>query len=114
MKTTLILLAAGVSVVCGCITHEETVYRDVNRVRVSFENDAACRLFYETLSTMATAHHEESKTEVSIPVVFENKRRVVSGGNEPFNAAVRECDTDQNSTITEQEARIFAARRGKS
>ncbi len=96
----------------GCITHEETVYKDVPRAKVEFENDTAGRIFYEALSNMKSPGREESRTEVDIPVVFEHKHRVMSGGaNMTFNDAVRECDTNQDAKITEQEARIFAERK---
>jgi hypothetical protein len=98
----------------GCITHEETIYRDVDRVKVEFENDAAARIFYEASSKAPTARHrEESKTEVDIPVIFAHKRRVVAGDNAAFNEAVMRCDTNKDGKITEQEARIFAEQRDK-
>ena len=50
MKTTLLpLLLAAAGLPTGCIHHHETVYRDVERVKVEFENDTAGRLFYEAL-----------------------------------------------------------------
>lgn len=93
----------------GCISHEETSYWDSERMKVTFENEAAGRLFYETLSHERT-HRDgrTSKTSVSIPVVFEHNKKVVQGENEAFNSAVRRCDTNQDNIITEQEARIFA------
>ena len=95
--------------IAGCITHEETVYKDVERTRVEFENDTAGRLFYETLSKgQPRQQRGESKTEVAIPFVFSDKRRVVSGQNAAFNEAVLVCDTNRDGRITEVEARIFA------
>lgn len=92
----------------GCISHQETVYRDVSRVSISFENDKAARLFYESLSLIHSDQREESKTEIHVPVVFEHKRNVVTGDNERFNKAVAECDTNRDAKITESEAEIFA------
>jgi hypothetical protein len=93
----------------GCISTDETVYREETRATVEFENDAAGRLFYETLSkTRSTRGRTESKTEVSLPIVFDHKRRVVEGESAAFNQAVRRCDTNHDGRITEQEARIFA------
>jgi len=93
----------------GCISTEQTVYQDQDRVKVEFENDAAGRLFYEALSRQQSQHgRSESKTEVSIPVVFDHKRRVVEGESVSFNRAVRHCDTNRDGRITELEARIFA------
>jgi hypothetical protein len=45
-------IIAGISgvFICGCISHERTVYEEVPRSRVEFENDKAARVFYETLS----------------------------------------------------------------
>ena len=104
-----ILPSAAALVLCGCITHHSVVYRDVERVKVEFESDAAARLFYETLSrTSAARNHSESTTTVSIPIVFEHERKVVPGKNVEFNEAVAVCDSNRDGIITETEARIFA------
>ena len=93
----------------SCISTERTVYQEPERVKVEFENDAAGRLFYEALSKLESRHdRNESRTSISIPVVFEHKHRVVDGENVAFNQAVRRCDTNGDGRITEQEARIFA------
>jgi hypothetical protein len=94
----------------GCITHEETVYKDSERSPVHFENDTAARYFYEKLSrSPAKRSGTESRTEVKVPFVFKDERKVVAGSNTAFNKAVVKCDTDRDGTITEQEARIFAS-----
>jgi len=105
-----LLFAAVCSVMlCGCITHQSTVVRDVERTKVEFENDTAARVFYEALSKMPEARHQsESTTKIDIPVVFENERHVVTGPNGAFNAAVAECDSNRDGRITELEAKIFA------
>ena len=96
----------------GCITHEETVYRDTERARVEFETDAAARVFYEAMTEHPVRRSpSESNTEVKLPLVFEHKRRVVDGQNVAFNEAVALCDTNQDGRITEAEARIFAEQR---
>jgi hypothetical protein len=92
----------------GCISHSETTYRDVTRVPVEFENEAAGRIFYEALSKRHAPQAHESKTDVSIPVVFEHKTHEVSGPNVAFNEAVARCDTNKDGKITELEAKIFA------
>jgi hypothetical protein len=101
----------GGAVLClaGCIEHSETTYRDVERVKVRFESERAGRLFYEALSKMPFHDRVESHTEVSIPVVFDNKCTVKTGENEKFNEAVRRCDANQDGVITEVEAEIFAS-----
>ena len=92
----------------GCISTEETVYRDQERVKVEFESDTAGRLFYEALSKLKGRYDKrESRTEVSIPVVFDHKRRVIDGENAALNEAVRLCDTNGDGIITDLEARIF-------
>ncbi len=102
----LVILAAVALFSPGCITHEETVYRDVARVKIQFENEAAARIFYEALSrTPAHRRNAESSTEVHIPVVFRHKERVITGENAGFNDAVLRCDTNKDGTITEMEAR---------
>ncbi len=103
------LLGSGL-IFSGCITHEETVYHDVPRVKVEFQDDTAARIFYETLSKSPKHRdQQESKTEVDIPVVFSHKTRVLRGENALYNEAVAYCDTNKDGLITEQEARIFAA-----
>ena len=98
----------------GCISTEQTVYHDQERVKIEFENDTAGRLFYEALSKQQNHRgRTESKSEVSIPVVFDHKRRVVEGESVAFNRAVRHCDTNGDGRITELEARIFAERAEK-
>jgi hypothetical protein len=102
---------AAVAACClaGCISTDQTVYREEDRAKVEFENDAAGRIFYETLSKLRGTHdRSESKTEVSLPVVFHHKRRVVEGESLAFNQAVRRCDTNCDARISELEARIFA------
>ncbi len=93
----------------GCISTDRTVYREEPRMKVEFENDTAARIFYEAEAKMRDRHERtESRTEVSIPVVFDHKERVVTGDTIAFNQAVRRCDTNGDGRITEQEARIFA------
>src|SRR5436190_23882471 len=109
MKLFKTLCFSGVAVLAaGCISHEDTTYRDVGRVPVEFESEAAGRIFYEALSKVRSTHTTESKTDVSIPVVFESKHRQVTGPNAAFNDAVARCDTNQDRKITETEAKIFA------
>ncbi len=105
--SSLVLIVALLN--AGCISTERTVYQEPERAKVEFENDAAGRFFYEALSKLESRHdRNESKTSISIPVVFEHKHRVVDGENVAFNQAVRRCDTNGDGRITEQEARIFA------
>ncbi len=112
MKTTLFLnlsLLALATLAGGCISTQKTEYRDEPRTKVDFENDTAGRLFYEALSkSRSSGGRSESNTEVSLPIVFEHKHRVVEGESIAFNNAVRRCDTNGDGIITEQEARIFA------
>jgi len=104
----LALAVMGASL-CGCITHNSVVYHDVERVKVSFESDAAARLFYETLSRNPTnQRYSESTTTVSLPIVFQHEQKTVPGPNMKFNDAVAICDSNKDGTITELEARIFA------
>ena len=110
MKTVLLLsfLAAAGFAGNGCISTEKTTYRDGERMRVSFENESAGRMFYEALSkTEGSAKRSESTTEISIPIVFEHKQRTIEGDNMLFNDAVRRCDSNGDGKITEQEARIY-------
>jgi len=102
-------IAACALALSGCITRNTTVVRDVARIRVEFENEAAGRIFYEALSKMKdSGSRSESTTKLEIPIIFEHERRVVRGSNEKFNEAVTRCDTNQDGKITEVEAKIFA------
>ena len=110
-----IITAGGTLLLAGCITHEETVYREVPRTPVAFENDTAARVFYETMNSMPSAKSgTESRTQLEVPLVFKVKSRVVAGRNTAFNEAVARCDTNRDGKITEAEARIFAAQKGNS
>jgi len=103
------VLLAAAWLTAGCISTERTVTRDEPRTKVAFENDTAGRLFYETLSRWRSGNNRvENKTEVSLPVIFECKQRVIEGEGIAFNQAVRRCDTNGDGLITEAEARIFA------
>jgi hypothetical protein len=98
----------------GCISNETTNYRDPDRVKISFENEAAGKLFYDTLAKLKSQSvRSESKTEICIPIVFDHKSRTVDGDNILFNSAVRDCDTNGDGVITELEARIFSENAGK-
>ncbi len=97
----------------GCISHEETTYSDVERVRVSFENDSAARIFYEALAAAPHGRSTDSTTEVEIPLVFKVKSHVIPGQNAAFNQGVAKCDTNKDGIITETEARIFAENKSK-
>jgi hypothetical protein len=112
MKTRIpefIFAGIGAIALAGCVTHTETVVRDVDRTTIEFENDAAARIFYEALSKMPDPRNRsESTTEVSIPVIFEHKRHVVTGPNAAFNEAVAKCDSNKDGRITELEAKIFS------
>lgn len=108
-----VMLFGGLAACClllgtGCIHHEQTVYRDPERVRVEFENDSAARHFYEALSHRGNKGRSERRTEISLPIVFDHETRVVTGANASFNEAVELCDTNKDGKITEMEARIFA------
>jgi len=98
----------------GCISTTKTVYNEPERLKVEFENDSAGKLFYEALSRQPRSNRRESKTDISIPIVFEHKHQVIEGTNVAFNDAVRRCDTNGDGKITELEARIFSEAGSKS
>jgi predicted small secreted protein len=110
-RMVLISVVPAAILFAGCIHTHETVYRDVSRTPVEFENETAGRIFYEALSRRPhSGDRQESKTEVSLPLVFSNEHRVVHGPNEAFNQAVAEADTNKDGKITEVEARIFGGK----
>jgi hypothetical protein len=109
---TFLPVAAGVllsAVGLGCISHQETVRRDEQRLPISFETDAAARTFYEAVEKIrASSTPTESKTEFHIPVILSHEITTVNGPHQVFNESVRRADTNQDGKITEREARIFA------
>lgn len=106
----LTVLAFATVLSVGCIHTQETIVRDEPRMPVSFENEAAGRIFYEALSKMpGSGSHRENSTSVEIPIVFEHTTRTVRGPNTAFNEAVARADTNRDGKITETEANIFAA-----
>jgi hypothetical protein len=93
----------------GCISSHHTTYREETRAKVEFENDTAGRLFYETLSRLREKRGKsESRTEVSLPIIFDRETTVREGESILFNDAVGRCDTNHDGRITELEARIFS------
>lgn len=93
----------------GCISHQETIRRDEERLPISFETDTAARTFYEAVEKIrAASAPTESKTEFHIPVILSHKITTVNGPHQVFNESVRRADTDRDGRITEKEARIFA------
>ena len=109
---TFLPVAAGVllgAVGLGCISHQETVHRDEQRLPISFETDAAARTFYEAVEKVrASSRPTESKTEFHIPVIFSHKITTVNAPHQVFNESIRRADTNQDGKIPEKEARIFA------
>ncbi len=101
-------LAFAAVLATGCIRTTNTTTKDESRTPVEFENDTAGRIFYEALSRIPdSGGREECESEVSLPVVFSHKQKILRGPNLGFNSAVRRCDTNQDGRITEVEARHF-------
>lgn len=101
-------VSAGV-LASGCITHDETTYRDVSRIDVKFENDTASGIFYGALARSTSGHGvQESTTRVTVPFLIHSKQRVVKGDSAAFNEAAARCDANKDGVITEAEARSFA------
>lgn len=114
-ETSLNIIGCALMGLCaGCISSDRTDYREEARLNVAFENDAAGRLFYETLSKNRGHYgRRDSTTHVYLPIVFSHKHRVMEGESVAFNEAVRRCDTNGDGTITELEARIFSEHDGE-
>ena len=110
MKANLALLALVAASLTACISSKETVYRETERVKVEFENDAAARIFYEAFTKSPESRQRNEKTTTfNIPVIIHTQRTEKDSENTAFNSAARRCDTNADGKITEQEARIYAA-----
>ncbi|MEQ2005585.1 MAG: hypothetical protein ABMA26_02205 [Limisphaerales bacterium] len=106
----LTLVAALAASLTACISSRETVYRETERVKVEFENDAAARIFYEAFTKSPESRQRNEKTTTfTIPVLIHTQRTEKDSENTAFNSAARRCDTNADGKITEQEARIYAA-----
>ena len=93
----------------GCISHQETIHTNKQRLPISFETDAAARTFYEAVEKIReSSRPTESKTEFHIPVILSHKITTVNGPHQVFNESVQRADTNQDGKFTETEARIFA------
>ena len=108
LVTTLGLLTISALFLTGCVRRYETIYQDVPRAKVEFENEKAARMFYEALSKAPEANHRENKVEFHIPVVLRVTKTEQPSPNLAFNDAVSRADTNQDGKITELEATIFA------
>jgi len=110
MKARFILLATLTASLTACISTKETVYREVERLKVEFESDTAARVFYEAFTKAPESRQRNEKTSrFVIPVIIDAQRTEKDSENAAFNVAVRRCDTNGDGRITEQEARIYAA-----
>ena len=109
---TFLPVAAGVllgAVGLGCISHQETVRRDEQRLPISFENDAAARTFYEAVEKIrASSTPTESKSEFHIPVILSHEITTVNCPHQVFHESVLRAETNQDCKITDKEALIFA------
>ena len=104
------LPAALAASLAACLSTKETVYRDVERAKIEFENDTAARIFYEAFTKSPDSRHlNEKTTTFNIPVIIHAQRTEKDSENAAFNSAVRRCDTNGDGKITEAEARIYAA-----
>ncbi len=109
LRRTAALVALATSLT-ACISTKETIYRDVERVKIEFENDAAARIFYEAFTKSPESRQlNEKTTTFNIPVLIHSQRTEKDSENAAFNSAVRRCDTNADGKITEAEARIYAA-----
>lgn len=108
MSHAIFFLPAALPLPAGCVSHEETTGHDVARGPVEFESETAGRIFYGSLSKAHPARGHESRTDISIPAVFESKRREIAGPNVAFNDHGACCDTSKDGRITDLEAEIFA------
>jgi len=89
----------------GCISIERHIeFSDVDRLKVTFENKEAARIFFGTMSRMKLYHSEQT-----IQTFFLVGWRVRWNLHETewFNHQVRRTDIDGNGLVTEQEAKTM-------
>ena len=92
----------------GCLTlfsKVDVVRSEESRRPIQFENAAAAETFNKALKT---SHGVIGGTYVGVPFVTLYSRQKSLSESAQFNDAVGRCDTDQNGTITQAEAEIFA------
>jgi hypothetical protein len=104
----LAIIGAGLAGSMGCVTlfsKVDVVRSEEARKPVSFETPAAAETFNK-----ARKDHDGSVggAYVGVPFVTLYSRQKTLSEAAQFNDAVGRCDTDQNGTITEAEANIFA------
>ena len=109
-RRTVVVSFAAVALACapGCVTlfsKVDVVRAEEARKPVQFENAAAGASFAATLKK---CDGNVGGAYVGVPFVTLYSRQKSLSESARFNDAVARCDTDQNGTITEAEAKIFA------
>jgi hypothetical protein len=103
------LAVASLSVVQGCLTlysKTEVVRGEEPRRPISFENAQAAETFQKAMRDKSPSL---GGIDISIPfVTLYSKERQLSD-SAFFNLCVMRCDTNQDGTITQAEAEIFAS-----
>lgn len=88
----------------SCVTR--ITWKNESRRSVRFSSAQAAQTFYEAL---LFANVPKGRGAVTVGVPLPYGHRTLSTENVRFNAAVRTADSNHNGTISENEARGFAA-----
>lgn len=117
MKAPYVFALAAISLL-GCITTScvgvtYTKYKDEPRQRIRFSSTAAAQTFYDAYASIDRPQVRDGRfhsIKVYAGLVSPYSQHTKTTENIGFNAAVQRADANRNGTITEKEARAYAAK----
>ena len=102
----LFVLLAPVLFAPGCVTR--TTMSDAPRKPVQFETASGAQTFYEAY--LKNDYPSTSRSSLAVGVPLPYWHRTVKTENVNFNRAVDEADANHDGTISQDEARTYAAK----
>ena len=89
----------------GCFSFQRKVsFSDTPRLEVTFENEAAAKIFSDAFDNPAVRH---SDWKMAIGALLLINVELVMHEREWYNYLVRKADINRDSVITEQEAQLL-------
>jgi len=102
------LAVASLSALPGCLTlfsKTEVVRGEESRRPIKFENAQAADEFHSAMKWKTKASMGGAHVGVPFVTLYSRDRQLSDSAH--FNDCVTRCDTDQDGTITQVEARMF-------